>query len=105
MAIQDRSKEKNEQVDCDKQASSQGDQSRSVTPKDVCADDATHRDLQERKVTSRDMEEKAQAILDEAIEQTFPASDPIAVPTFEEALEIVKAQQAKDDAAQRGARR
>jgi hypothetical protein len=83
-------------------SSSHGDHSASVTPKDVSPQDAAHRDVTERNIASKDLEEKAQALLDEAIENTFPASDPIAVPTFEEALEIVKAQQAKEDAARSG---
>ncbi|TFW09724.1 hypothetical protein E4K72_04520 [Oxalobacteraceae bacterium OM1] len=89
----------------DEPRSSHGDNSVSVTPKDVSPEDAAHRDVTERKMNSKDLEEKAQAMLDEAVEQTFPASDPIAVPTFEEALEIVKAQQAKEDAARGNARR
>jgi hypothetical protein len=86
----------------DEPTSSHGDNSRSLTPKDVTPQDATHRDVTERKMNSKDLEEKAQALLDEAVEQTFPASDPIAVPTFEEALEIVKARQAKEDAGRQG---
>lgn len=74
--------------------SSQGNNSRSVTPRDVAPEDASARDMTDRDLNSHDLEARAQALLDEAVEQTFPASDPIAVPTFEEALEIVRAQDA-----------
>lgn len=47
-------------------------------------------------MNSKDLEARAQAMLDEALEETFPASDPIAAPTFDEALEIVKARQAQE---------
>ena len=82
----------------DEPRSSHGDDSASVTPKDVSPENATYRDVTERKMNSKDVEERAQAMLDEAVEETFPASDPIAVPTFEEVLEIVKAQQAQEAA-------
>ncbi|TFV90169.1 hypothetical protein E4K72_21305 [Oxalobacteraceae bacterium OM1] len=82
----------------DEPRSSQGNDSASVTPKDVSPEDAAHRDVTERKLNSKDLEERAQALLDEAVEDTFPASDPIAVPTFEEMLESVKAQQGRVDA-------
>lgn len=59
--------------------SSPGDDSKSVTPKDVSPQYASHRDLRERKITSRDPDEKVQEQLDDAVEMTFPASDPIAV--------------------------
>ena len=76
--------------------SSQGSNSRSVTPKDVSAQSATAQDVTERKLNSCDPEERAQALLDEAIEESFPASDPIAIPTFEEAMEIVKPRESCD---------
>lgn len=79
--------------------SSHGIQSPSVTPKDLAPEDAASRDVTEQKLHSDDLEERAQALLDEAIEETFPASDPISIPTFEEALEIVKAQKACEEAA------
>jgi hypothetical protein len=63
--------------------SSQGDNSKSVTPKDVSSQDAAARDVTERKTCSEDPEEKEQEMLDDAVELTFPASDPIAIPSPE----------------------
>jgi len=69
--------------DKDKQQanSSQGDNSKSVTPKDVSGKDATARDVTERKIHSADKDEKEEEQLDDAVDMTFPASDPIAIPT------------------------
>lgn len=64
--------------------SSKGDNSKSVTPKDVSAQDAASRDVKERKIHSADQEEKEEEQLDDAVEMTFPASDPIAIPTPED---------------------
>lgn len=61
--------------------SSHGDHSPSVTPKDVSPQDASARDVTERKLTSDDPDEKEQELLDDAVEMTFPASDPIAIPS------------------------
>jgi hypothetical protein len=61
------------------EASSTGSQSASVTPKDVGPQDAASRDVIERNVTAADPDEKEQAQLDDAVELTFPASDPLAV--------------------------
>jgi len=58
--------------------SSQGINSASQTPKDVNPHDATSKDVTERKICSEDPEEKEQEQLDDAVELTFPASDPIA---------------------------
>lgn len=63
--------------------SSQGNNSPSVTPKDVSADDASAKDVTARKTCSEDPEEMEQELLDDAVEMTFPASDPIAIPTPE----------------------
>lgn len=60
--------------------SSHGDHSHSVTPKDVDAKDASSKDVIERNLTSSDQDEKEEELLDDAVEMTFPASDPIAVP-------------------------
>ena len=65
----------------EEQPSSQGDDSKSVTPKDVSPQDASARDVTERKTRSDDPDEKEQEQLDDAVEMTFPASDPIAIPT------------------------
>lgn len=56
--------------------SSPGDNSLSVTPKDVSKHSAAAKDLTERHLCSADPEEKQQELLDDAIELTFPASDP-----------------------------
>ncbi len=58
---------------------SQGDNPLSVTPKDVEDGDATARDLVARHMDSPDPDEKQQELLDDAIELSFPASDPPAV--------------------------
>ena len=55
------------------------DNSASVTPKDVEPDTASAKDVVERHLDSTDPEEKQQEMLDDAIELTFPASDPLAV--------------------------
>jgi hypothetical protein len=52
-----------------------------VTPKDVAPGDASAKDVVERNVRSDDQAEREEALLDDAIELTFPASDPIAVPS------------------------
>jgi len=70
--------------------SSPGDNSPSVTPKDVSSKDASAKDVTARKTCSDDIEEKEQELLDDAVEMTFPASDPIAIPT-PESLEKRKA--------------
>jgi hypothetical protein len=62
-----------------KQRSSPGIHSPSVTPKDVRSKHASSKDVKARKTTSDDPEEKEQALLDDAVDMTFPASDPIAV--------------------------
>ncbi len=62
-----------------KQRSSHGENSASVTPKDVAPQDAASRDVVKRKVDSSDPEEKELEQLDDAVELTFPASDPLSV--------------------------
>ncbi|RJF99869.1 hypothetical protein D3871_01465 [Noviherbaspirillum saxi] len=51
-----------------------------MTPKDVSAGDAAARDVRERKTRSADKAEKEEEQIDDAVELTFPASDPIAIP-------------------------
>jgi hypothetical protein len=58
--------------------SSHGTHSRSVTPKDVSRHDASAKDMTDRKTTSANPDEKEEEMLDDAVELTFPASDPIA---------------------------
>ncbi len=55
---------------------SPGDNPLSVTPKDVTPGDASARDLMARHLDSSDPDEKLQALLDDAIDLSFPASDP-----------------------------
>jgi hypothetical protein len=57
--------------------SSHGINSPAVTPKDVGPQDAAHKDMVERKITSADPDEKQEELLDDAVELTFPASDPV----------------------------
>lgn len=59
--------------------SSHGDNSPVETPKDVSPQDAASRDVIERKLCSDDPHEKEEEKLDDAVELTFPASDPVAV--------------------------
>lgn len=70
--------------------SSPGDNSPSVTPKDVSSKSASAKDVTQRKTCSDDVNEQEEELLDDAVEMTFPASDPIAIPT-PEALEKRKA--------------
>ncbi len=67
--------------------SSFGISSAVVTPKDVAPGDASAKDVVERNVRSDDMAEREEALLDDAIDLSFPASDPIAVPSHDKALE------------------
>jgi hypothetical protein len=62
-------------------SSSHGDSPVEVTPKDITPDDASWADRTERKIASDDKEERHEALHDEAVDLTFPASDPIAIPT------------------------
>lgn len=70
--------------DLQEPASSPGIDSRSVTPKDVDSDEASSRDMRERKIASENDEERTEEQLDDAVEMTFPASDPIAIPDPEQ---------------------
>lgn len=58
--------------------SSHGDSPKEMAPKDISPEDATWADRTERKITSSNPHEHQEALLDEAIEETFPASDPVA---------------------------
>jgi hypothetical protein len=70
-------KQKSEAVS--EQACPHRDNSMSVTPKDVGPERASAKDVIERHLDSADPEERQQALLDDAIDLTFPASDPLAV--------------------------
>ena len=61
------------------QACPHQDNSLSITPKDVGPDRASAKDITERCLDSPDPEVRQQALLDDAIDLTFPASDPLAV--------------------------
>lgn len=59
--------------------SSPGNDSVSETPKDLQPEDAGTRDLHERHLNSPDPEERQEEQLDDAIDLSFPASDPPSV--------------------------
>lgn len=73
-------------VELSKLPSSLGNSPVSQTPKDVQPGDAAARDVTERKVNSDNPAERQEALLDEASELSFPASDPIAVPTMDQII-------------------
>jgi thiamine pyrophosphate-dependent acetolactate synthase large subunit-like protein len=72
------------------QPSSPGNNSAAETPKDVRAGDASSKDVTERKIASPDPEEREEAQLDDAVELTFPASDPVAVTGGVTRIEVPK---------------
>lgn len=74
--------------------SSPGDSPIVQTPKDVQPGDAAARDVTSRNVNSDDPVERQEALLDEASDLSFPASDPIAVSSISKITE-------KDDAMRR----
>lgn len=63
------------------QRASPGDNSPSVTPKDLSSDAAAAKDMTNRKTCSDNVDEQEEELLDDAVELTFPASDPIAIPS------------------------
>lgn len=69
---------------------SPGNNSVSQTPKDVSPQDAAARDVVERKMASDDPEEREEAQLDDAVESTFPASDPVAIPGNSTRIDVPK---------------
>ena len=69
--------EKNE-IDSSRLPSSQGDSPQDMIPKDISSKDASWADLHERKTTSANPDERTEALLDEAVDESFPASDPVA---------------------------
>lgn len=72
------------------QHASKGNNSVAQTPKDVSPDDATARDITERNIAAEDTNEKQEALLDDAVELTFPASDPLAVTGGVTRIEVPK---------------
>ena len=67
-----------------------GETSLSVTPKDVDERDASAQDITERHLQSDNSEEKQQEMLDEAIDLSFPASDPPATTGGVTRIEVPK---------------
>ena len=84
-----RSSEEDEMKESEER-SSPGLQSPSQTPKDVSPQDAASKDVTERKTCSSDPEEREQELLDDAVELTFPASDPIATAGGTTRIEVPK---------------
>jgi hypothetical protein len=82
--------------------SSPGDNPVEVLPKDVPPGAATARDMTIRPIASPDPEVREEALLDEAIEETFPASDPIAPPSPDPALAKRRADKEKARAQESG---
>ena len=81
-------------------SSSQGLSSRAMTPKDITPDDASWADRQERDIHADDCERREDALLDDAIELSFPASDPIAeLPHTAASMMVCDSQEALLDAA------
>jgi hypothetical protein len=60
-------------------SSSRGDNSVAETPKDLSPDDASYKDIKERHLASDDADQREEDLLDDAVESTFPASDPPAL--------------------------
>lgn len=75
--------------------SSPGDSPRVMTPHEVLPDHAAWRDRTERKISADDEETRVDALLDEAIDLSFPASDPIAIPSSTSEREKEKQQDSK----------
>ena len=58
--------------------SSMGNSPQEMIPKDISPKDASWADLHERKLRSDNLGEHTEALLDEAVDESFPASDPVA---------------------------
>lgn len=84
-----RGPEQDEQKEA-QERSSQGDQSPVETPKDVSPQDVSAKDVVERKVRSDNPDEKEEEMLDDAVELTFPASDPPATTGGVTRIEVPK---------------
>lgn len=78
-----------------KMPSSQGDSPRVEVPRDITPEDASWSDRTEREISAEDKETRSDALLDEANDLSFPASDPIAIPSSPTERDKVK-QQAMD---------
>jgi hypothetical protein len=82
--------QKNSHEQEEKRPSSPGDSPRTMTPHDVQPDHATWRDRTERTIAGKDKEHCDEALLDEANDLSFPASDPIAIPSSPSERDKVK---------------
>jgi hypothetical protein len=69
-----------EAMDQSERPSSPGTASRSVTPKDITSENASAPDAVDRELAKTSGAQHQQSLLDEASEESFPASDPPAVP-------------------------
>ncbi|HEV7617165.1 MAG TPA: hypothetical protein VGO51_03565 [Burkholderiaceae bacterium] len=78
-------------------SSSPGDSPVAVTPKDVSPEHAAWKDLTARPIASDDVEKRTDALLDEASDLSFPASDPIAVSSITKLVKGTDADQEKAD--------
>lgn len=58
--------------------SSSGNSPQEISPKDVVPGHAAWADITVRDIASEDPDIRQEALLDEAVDQTFPASDPVA---------------------------
>ncbi|MGN6703818.1 MAG: hypothetical protein ACTHKB_12770 [Burkholderiaceae bacterium] len=58
---------------------SPGTESVSQTPKDVATDQAAAKDVTKRNLDSKNPDERTEALIDDASELSFPASDPPAI--------------------------
>ena len=61
--------------------SSPGNSPRVMAPHEVMPDQAAWRDRTERPISAKDEDSRVDALLDEANDLSFPASDPIAIPS------------------------
>ncbi|HEY8100674.1 MAG TPA: hypothetical protein VIF82_07955 [Burkholderiaceae bacterium] len=95
--VVEQSKATGSAMSSDTPASSPEGVSVSPTPKDVSPYEAAAWDVIERKIQSDNPDERQEALLDEAIELTFPASDPISVPVYGKAEEKSKAPHVLDE--------
>jgi hypothetical protein len=78
-------------------SSSPGDSPVAVTPKDVSPENAAWKDLTARPIASDDVEKRTDALLDEAGDLSFPASDPIAISSIPKLVKGTDADQEKAD--------
>lgn len=59
-------------------ASSPGDLPQELISKDISPNDAAWADLHERDIKANALKKHTEALLDEAVDESFPASDPVA---------------------------